>query len=85
MILTFFRNLENQKNQSKKKNKALTQSTNYNAVILLNARKKFLMLLKVESFHKENQANKLQAFQIAWLDYKSSPTVRSLTVSSLKY
>ena len=40
MILTFFRNLENQKNQSKKKNKALTQSTKYNAVILLNARKK---------------------------------------------
>ena len=41
MIMIFFKNLENQKNQSKMKSKALTQSTKYNAVILLNARKKF--------------------------------------------
>ena len=38
--MIFFKNLENQKNQSKMKSKALTQSTKYNAVILLNARKK---------------------------------------------
>ena len=52
------------KESVKKEEKALTFK---NAIMLLNERQKFLMLLKVEYFQKESKDKDLQVLQISYL------------------
>ena len=52
------------KESVKKEEKALTFK---NAIMLLNERQKFLMLLKVEYFQKESKGKDLQVLKISYL------------------
>ena len=73
MITIFLKNLQKEtKGISEKRKKALTPKKK--ELYFLMECKKFLMLLKVEYFKKENKEKGLQVFQI-----------RCLTISSSKY
>ena len=73
MITIFLKNLQKEtKGISEKRKKALTLKKK--ELYFLMECKKFLMLLKVEYFKKENKEKGLQVFQI-----------RCLTISSTKY
>ena len=61
MILIFFKNLQNQKKQLKKKKNTLTLK---NAITLLNGRQKFLNAFESGIFPIRKQGKELQVFQI---------------------
>ena len=56
MILIFFKNLQNQKNQLKKKKKSVTLKTE---IILFNGRQKFLNAFEIGIFSKRKQGKGL--------------------------
>ena len=58
LILISLKNLQNQKNQSKKEKKKLLKMQ----LFFLMEGQKFLILLKVQSFQKENKEKDLQVF-----------------------
>ena len=56
MILVFLKNLQNQKNQSKRKTKELSLG---NSIILLNGRRKILNVFESGIFSKRKQGTRL--------------------------
>ena len=66
MILIFQKNLQNQKNQWKKKRHALTLK---NAIILLNGRQKVLNTFKSELFPKKKQGGEVTSISdhVLWV------------------
>ena len=67
MMLVFLKNLQNQKNQSKKKKKALALK---NAIILLNRRQKILNTFESRIFQKIKQGKVLTSILDKVLNHK---------------
>ena len=78
MIVIFLNNLQNQKNQSKKKKKALTLS---NTMILLSGRQKILNAFERGIFSKGKQGKVLKSILLKSLHKKLSFPLRISSVS----